>query len=147
MNRAETAADYMRSGLNCAQSIVKAFASELAVDEDLAVRMTASLGAGLGRSGYVCGALSGAALVIGARFGNSDPADTAARDKAYALTDALLERFEKEHRTVLCRNLISFNLKDPEELLRARDEGVFVNRCPVFVLSAAKILEQILAAG
>jgi C_GCAxxG_C_C family probable redox protein len=137
----------MRSGLNCAQSIVKAFASELTVDEFIAVRMAASLGAGLGRNGYVCGALSGAALVIGARFGNSDPADTAARDKAYALADALLERFEREHHTVLCRNLISFNLKDPEELLRARDEGVFVNRCPVFVISAAKILEQILAAG
>lgn len=146
MDRSETAAEYMGSGFNCAQSIVKAYSSELSVDKSAAVRMAASLGAGLGRNGYVCGALSGSALVIGARYGNTDPADTAGRDKAYEKADALLEKFEKEHHTVLCRELISFNLKNPDDLKRARESGVFQSQCPLFVLSAAKILEEILAA-
>jgi C_GCAxxG_C_C family probable redox protein len=147
MDRSAAAAYNMRKGFNCAQSIVKAFSSELTVDEQAAVKMAASLGAGLGRNGYVCGALSGAALVIGARYGNTDPADTAGREKAYAVANELLEKFQRENHTVLCRELISFNLKNPDELKRAREMGVFQNRCPLFVLSAGKILEEILASS
>jgi C_GCAxxG_C_C family probable redox protein len=147
MDRPEIAAEYMRKGFNCAQSIVKAFSSELTVDDQAAIKMAASLGAGLGRNGYVCGALSGAALVIGARFGNTDPADTAAREKAYRMANELLEKFQREHHTVLCRELISTNLKIPDELKRARETGVFQNQCPLFVLSAGKILEEILATA
>jgi C_GCAxxG_C_C family probable redox protein len=147
MDRAETAAEIMRKGLNCSQSVVKAFASELGVPEDAAVKMAASFGGGMGRHGYVCGAVSGAAIVIGSKFGNCDPADTAARDKAYAAVGSLLEKFQAEHGTVLCRELIKFNLRNPEELKRAREQGVFANQCPVFVRSAAKILEEILATG
>jgi C_GCAxxG_C_C family probable redox protein len=145
MDRAEAAAENMRSGFNCAQSIVKAFSSELTVDEVAAVKMAASLGAGLGRNGYVCGALSGAALVIGARYGNMDPADTAGREKAYEKANALLEKFEKEYHTVLCRELLSANLKNPDELKRARERGVFQSQCPMYVLSAGKILEELLS--
>ncbi len=144
MDKAETAADYKRKGWNCSQSIVKAFSAELGVDEQAAVKMASSLGAGIGHNGEVCGALSGAALVIGARYGNTDPADTASRDKAYEKANLLLEKFEKEYHTVLCRELLSANLKNPEELKRARESGVFQTQCPIFVLSAGRILEEIL---
>jgi C_GCAxxG_C_C family probable redox protein len=144
MDRPETAAEYKRKGFNCAQSIVKAYSAELGVDEQAAVKMASSLGAGIGYNGEVCGALSGAALVIGARYGNTDPADTAGREKAYGKVNELLEKFQREHHTVLCRELISINLKIPEELKRARETGVFQNQCPMFVLSAGKILEEIL---
>jgi C_GCAxxG_C_C family probable redox protein len=146
MDRAEIAADYMRNGFNCAQSIVKAFAGELNAEEDAVVRMAASFGGGMGRNGYVCGALSGAAFVIGARYGNIDPADTAAREKAYAAVNELLEKFGKEHHTVLCRELLSIDLKIPGELKRARETGVFSKQCPLFVFSAARLLEEILAS-
>jgi C_GCAxxG_C_C family probable redox protein len=147
MNRAETAAEHMRTGFNCCQAVVKAFASELCVEERAAVKMAASFGGGMGRNGYVCGALSGAAFILGARYGNSDPANTAAREKTYAAVNDLLERFQKEHGTVLCRELISINMKDPGELKRAREEGIFAKRCPLFVQSAGSLLEELLAAG
>jgi C_GCAxxG_C_C family probable redox protein len=145
MDRAEMAADAMRSGFNCAQSMIKAYSAELNAEEDSVVRMAASFGGGMGRNGYVCGALSGAALVIGARYGNIDPADTAARDRAYAAVNDLLEKFQREHHTVLCRELLNINLKNPEELKRALEAGVFQNQCPLFVRSAGRILEEVLA--
>ncbi len=145
MDRAEAAAEIMRKGLNCSQSVVKAFASELGVPEDAAVKMAASFGGGMGRHGYICGAVSGAAIVIGAKFGNCDPADTAGREKTYAAVSKLLERFGKEYGTVLCRELIKTDMRNPEELKRAREQGVFVHQCPVFVRSAGEILEEILA--
>jgi C_GCAxxG_C_C family probable redox protein len=145
MDRAEIAIATMGSGFNCAQSILKAYAAELSVEEDLAVRMASPFGGGLGRNGYVCGAVSGAALVIGARFGNADAADTAARDRAYAAVSKLMEKFQEEHHTVLCRELISFDINTSEGYLRAREAGVFQNRCPLFLRSVGKLLDEILA--
>jgi C_GCAxxG_C_C family probable redox protein len=145
MERAEMAAEFMSGGLNCSQSIVKAFASELEVDEDAAVRMATSFGGGFGRCGYVCGALSGAAFVLGARFGNIVPDDTVARDRAYAAERQLLERFLLEHGAVMCRELIGVDLRNPEAMKRAREEGVFAKRCSLFVKSSGRILEEILA--
>jgi C_GCAxxG_C_C family probable redox protein len=147
MDRADTAAEYMRGGFNCAQSVVKAFASELEVTEDAGVRLASSFGGGMGRNGYVCGALSGAALVIGARYGNIDPADTGARDRAYAAMSRLMEKFREEHHTLLCRELISFEINTPEGYQRAREAGVFQNKCPLFILSAGRILEEILVSS
>jgi C_GCAxxG_C_C family probable redox protein len=147
MDRAEIAVDTMRSGFNCAQSMVKAYAAELNADEAAVVRMAAPFGGGIGRNGYVCGAVSGAVMVIGARFGNADAADTAARDRAYAVVSKLLEKFREEHHTVLCRELISFEINNPEGYQRAREAGVFQNRCPLFLRSVGKILDEILASA
>jgi C_GCAxxG_C_C family probable redox protein len=144
MNRPEAAAEIMRGGFNCAQSVVKAFLTDLEAGEDAVTRMAAPFGGGLGRCGYVCGALSGATFVIGARFGNIDPADSAARERANAAVGQLLERFRREHGSVMCRDLIGVDMGNAEALQRARQEGVFSTKCPVFVESAGRILEEIL---
>jgi C_GCAxxG_C_C family probable redox protein len=145
MNNGEQAAEYMRGGLNCAQSVVKAYVSVLGAEENAAVKMATAFGGGLGRCGYVCGALSGAAIVLGAKLGNSDPADPAARDRAYAAAGKLLDEFQAEHGAVLCRELTGFNLRDPESMKRAREQGVFANQCPAFLKTTARIVDEILA--
>jgi C_GCAxxG_C_C family probable redox protein len=144
MDRPAAAAEFMSRGWNCAQSVVKAFAAELEAEEEAAVRMAAALGGGFGRCGYVCGALSGAAIVIGDRLGSADPADDEARDRAYAAVRRLLERFQREYGSVLCRELIGIDMRNPEALRRAREERVFAEKCPRFVESSGRLLEEIL---
>jgi C_GCAxxG_C_C family probable redox protein len=144
MDRAEQAAAYMRGGLNCAQSVVKAFAAELGPEENLAVKMAASFGGGMGRNGYVCGAVSGAAFILGARYGFTDPADPGAREKTYAKVNALIERFQKENGAVQCRELLGIDPKNPEEWKRVREAGAFADKCPLYVQFAAKITEALL---
>jgi C_GCAxxG_C_C family probable redox protein len=145
MDRAEEAAAFMRGGFNCAQSVVKAFAGELGSEENAAVKMAAAFGGGMGRNGYVCGAVSGAAFILGARYGFVDPAEPGAREKTYAEVTALLGQFQKEHGTVMCRELLGIDPKNPEEWKRVREAGAFTNQCPLFVHSAARILDGILA--
>jgi C_GCAxxG_C_C family probable redox protein len=85
---AERAADLFQKGYNCAQSVVGAYAAELDVSEDVALRMAAGFGGGLGRCGEACGALTGAVMVIGLRVGSAE-ADPAARPKTLASKTAL----------------------------------------------------------
>jgi C_GCAxxG_C_C family probable redox protein len=144
VSKAEQAAEFMRGGFNCAQSVVKAFGSELDAQEDAVVGMASGFGGGVGRTGEICGALTGAALVLGARFGHADPAETGKRETTYAAVQKLLDAFRKEHGTVLCRELIGADMRDPEALARARAEGVFSRKCPMLVESSARILGEIL---
>ena len=148
MDRPTLAAEFMKSGYNCAQSIVKAYSSSVDLDpEEEAVRMAAAFGGGIGREGTVCGALTGACLILGWKYGNRLPADSEGRDKTYAAASRLLAGFRTEFKTVMCRDLTGVDMTNPSELARARADGVFQNQCPVFVAAAGKYLEQILAEG
>lgn len=145
MSQAEQVAQNMKNGYNCAQSIVKAYAKEVGIEnEEEVVRMAAAFGAGIGRNGYVCGAITGAALIIGKKYGNNEPVDTARREKAYEVINKLVEIFEQEYRTVMCKDLISIDMKNPEELKKTRENGVFQNQCPAFVLLSGRALDELL---
>lgn len=147
MTKPEQAAEYMKRGFNCAQSVVKAFASEVDVDEIDAIQMAATFGGGMGRYGYVCGAVTGAALILGKQFGNTEPADIPAREKAYEAIGQLFQQFEKEHGTVMCKQLISVDMLNPEELKKARESGIFQTQCVGYVSTVARILEGLLDSG
>jgi C_GCAxxG_C_C family probable redox protein len=144
MNKSEIASEYMKKGYNCAQSIIKAYANEVGMNQEDAVKMASALGGGVGRNGHICGAVSGAALIIGMKLGTTDPANFQAKEKAYNKTNQLLEKFSAENKSVLCKELIPYDMKNPVELKKAREAGVFAKQCPLYVLSSAKILESII---
>jgi len=144
MYKPEIASGHMKKGYNCAQSIIKAYASEVGMNQEDAVRMASALGGGVGRNGHICGAVSGAALIIGMKFGTTDPANFQAKEKAYNKTNELLEKFSAENKSVLCKELLGYDIKTPEGLKQARESGVMVQKCPALVSSAGKILESII---
>ncbi len=144
MKKYEAASEYMKKGYNCAQSIMKAYAGEVGIKAEDVIRMASALGGGVGRNGHICGAVSAAALIIGLKFGTTNPVDFPAKEKAYNKTNELLEKFSTENKSVLCKELIGYDMKNPQDLKKAREEGVFLKICPLFVLSAGRILESII---
>jgi C_GCAxxG_C_C family probable redox protein len=144
MDKSKQAAEYMKSGYNCAQSIVKAYAGEVGLEEEDVLRMAAPFGGGLGRNGYVCGALTGAALIIGKKYGNVDATDARSKEKAYHVVSDLLDEFAKGQGSVMCRELTSTDMRNPEELKKAREAGIFSNQCPLYVMKAGELLEKAL---
>ena len=65
MNRVQKAAELFLEGFNCSQSVFTAFCDRFGMDEETAKRVSAGLGGGVGRMREVCGAVSGAAMVLG----------------------------------------------------------------------------------
>ena len=65
LKKSEKARELFKTGLNCSQSVVAAFADVLGLSEQTAARLSAGLGGGVGRQREVCGAVSGAAMVLG----------------------------------------------------------------------------------
>lgn len=97
--REEKAAALFTSGCNCAQAVFTAFADELGLTEEMAKRVSCGLGGGVGRMREVCGAVSAAAMVIGARLGPDKAA-------AYPAVQEFCAKFKAEFGSIVCRELL-----------------------------------------
>jgi C_GCAxxG_C_C family probable redox protein len=133
-----------REGFNCSQSILAAWSGRFGMDRETAMRTASAFGAGMGRMGEVCGAVTGALMVIGLKHGQTDARDGQAKERNYALTREFAERFRSRHGTLLCRELLGCDLTTPEGMEAARQMRLFTERCPRFVQDAAEILEKLL---
>ena len=74
-NKSEKTLRLFEVGYNCSQSVLITYSSELGLSEDLALRIAAPFGGGIGHMGEVCGAVSGAMMVLGLRNGFTNPDD------------------------------------------------------------------------
>jgi C_GCAxxG_C_C family probable redox protein len=142
--QAQRALALFDSGFNCAQAICAAYAPALGLDEPTALRAAQAFGGGIAHRGETCGALSGALIVLGLKYGKVKALDNAARDLTYAKVQELFSRFESLHDSTRCRTLIGFDLTDPAQCAAAKETGVFKNTCPALVRDAAEILEELL---
>jgi C_GCAxxG_C_C family probable redox protein len=126
---------------SCSQAVFSAFAPRYGLSDELALKIAAPLGGGMARQGHVCGAVSGALMVLGLARGSTDPLD---KEAIYQLGKEFIERFEALHATVLCRELIGYDFSVPEEARAAREARISSQVCPAFVHTAAEILVDLL---
>jgi len=102
-----------------------------------------AFGAGVG-SGGICGALTGAYMLLGFKF-HKDAGQRQARHRTYDLLKEFSERFKARHETIVCRELLAgVDLGTPSGRQEAADKKLFGTLCPVFVRGAAEILEVLL---
>jgi C_GCAxxG_C_C family probable redox protein len=143
-DKAEKAVACFREGFTCSQAILSTYVSELGLERTMALKAASVFGAGMGRLGEVCGAVTGALIVIGLKHGQTEVKDKDAKEKTYALVRDFADRFRTREGTLLCRELLGCDLATPEGMATARQKGYFTERCPRFVREAAEILEDVL---
>jgi len=134
VNRVEKAEALFKSGCNCSQAVFAAFADEFGLDEELAKKVSCGLGGGVGRMRETCGAVTGAALVIGMRKG---PEKTA----AYPDVQAFCRQFKAETGSIVCRELLEGTGATQGGAPEARTEAYYRKRpCVELVKLAASLL-------
>ena len=52
------------------------------------------------------------------------------------------EEFKREHGSLICKELTGYDISTPEGASEAHIEGVFQNKCPMFIYTACNILEN-----
>lgn len=140
-----SAQSYFAQGHSCAPSVLMAFAGQFGLPVDLAARLASAYGSGLSSTGQNCGAVSGALMVIGLHAGSADPNDKETRQRMYALARRFMDEFAARHGSIKCPDLLDgCQIGTPEGVQRAREQGFFGSRCPVFIRDAADIVEQII---
>ena len=138
---AETALTVFSNNFNCSQSVLSAFAAQLGLDEQIALKMASPFGGGVARRGDLCGAVTGALLALGLARGADKPAR---KEEIYRLSQEFMRRFEEKHGTILCRDLIDCDLSISTGSQAAKDRGVFKTICPGLVSDAVEITQALI---
>lgn len=144
MTKSDQALSSFNNGFTCSSSVLSAFSEDLGLDCETARKIACGFGAGISKSGNICGAVSGAILVIGLKYGKTKQGDEAATKKTRALVREFMQEFTQCHGSVNCTELLGYNLSNPDEYIKARESRLFVTKCPELVCDAAAILEKIL---
>jgi C_GCAxxG_C_C family probable redox protein len=130
-------------GYNCAQSVLSQFAERYGLDHEVALRVATPFGGGIGHSGQLCGAVTGALMAIGLAQGTTS-ADKPQKEVCYASVRAFLERFEAKHGSITCPALLGLDLGLPDDYARAHELDLFQTRCADFVGDAVSITAELL---
>ncbi len=130
--RCESAIRYRKSGANCAQSLLAAFADVMGITEAQALTMGAGLGGGV-RSGNICGAVNAPQMVLGCAF----PEMAQDKARAAAVTKEFQRRFTERFRHLNCRELLAEKELQPTDTAMELAAG---DHCGMLIVSAAEIL-------
>ncbi len=134
---AESAQALFARDFNCAECVLAAVAKQMNLKSSLIPKVAAGFGAGMGRQGSVCGAVAGAVMALGLKYGRLHPKQ--GRHPTYHRVQALCRRFEEKYGSIYCRDLLGHDLASTKALSRAMKAGVFATKCPEFIAAAVKL--------
>ncbi len=127
--RAQRAVDLFKEGYNCSQAVFASCADIYGIeDQDLALRLSASFGGGMGRMRLVCGAASGMFMLAGLHNGSATPHDNNGKMANYAFVQQLAGEFKGKYGSLICAELLGLAPKGstmeflPAEALRPKPE-------------------------
>lgn len=140
MDKEQVAGLFMR-GQDCGQVVFEHFAEELGIPGEEANRLAAAFGGGSGM-GETCGAVIGAMMVIGMRYGHNGPDDMEHREGLMAKRAEFIEKWKEKRGSCMCCDLLGDDISTPEGLGRILEAGTMFTLCPELVLDAISILDS-----
>ncbi|MGI6579698.1 MAG: C-GCAxxG-C-C family protein [Saccharofermentanales bacterium] len=137
--KVQKARELHESGFNCSQSVLGSFCDRFGIDEQILMKLACGFGGGI-QCGEVCGAVSGAIMVVGLKYGQSVAGDQDSKKKCYEITLEFMEEYSKRKGTVLCRELLGYDIRDAEAKAKFPDRQKQI--CPKAIETAVLILEE-----
>ena len=143
MSHVEKSLELFGAKFNCAQAVFASFSEELGLDEKTALKIGGCFGSGM-RKGEVCGACTGALMVLGLKYGQDEIGDVESKLKSDDLCVKLLEEFASKNGSYICNELLDCDIRTKEGVEYAVENNLFTEICPKMVESATVIVEQLI---
>jgi C_GCAxxG_C_C family probable redox protein len=144
MKRSRRAVSCFKDGFSCSQALLSTYGDQFGLNQELALKVSGAFGGGMGRMGETCGAVTGALMVIGLKYGKTRADDEQTKEKAYALVKKFVKKFKTRNGSIVCRQLLGCDISTPKGKQLAEEKRLFATRCPKYVQDAADIIEEIL---
>ena len=121
---------------NCCQSIFLPYSKLFGIDRETALKMSSGFGGGIARMGEICGAINGAVMVLGLKYGSTDNKDIEQKEKLNSIIREFVKKFKTSHKNIYCRTLLT------------EDEGVVYkmhsDKCASIVEEVCDLLDEYL---
>ncbi len=135
-SKAAEAAELFRKGYNCSQAVAGAWSRDINLPFETLITVSSGFGGGMGRMGEVCGAVTGAFMVLGAAYSSGEPG-AEPKKEMYEKIQEFTSRFREEADTdtIICREMLksfsgSGNVQDKRHY------------CLRAIMTAAALLEE-----
>jgi len=145
MNKIKQAVSCFNKGFSCSQAILSTYGQELGMDRKTALKVSGAFGGGMARMAETCGAVTGAFMVIGLKYGKTKVNDEKAKDKTYDFVKEFVSRFKARNNSIICKELLGCDISTDEGVKEFKDKRLITTLCPKFVQDAAEIIEEMLS--
>ena len=145
MKRSDQAVHYFRNGFNCSQSVFAAFHDIADLPEDQCLRIATAFGGGMGRQQMTCGAVTGALMALGLKYGKALHDPESNKVDTYLKTTAFFREFRARHKTINCSELLEgLDMNNPADLKKINEKDLFRTHCAQYVKDAVAIACQLM---
>ncbi|MHC4156261.1 MAG: C-GCAxxG-C-C family protein [Planctomycetota bacterium] len=144
VNNVNQAVALFEQGFNCVQAILAVYGKQFGLERETALKLACGFGGGM-RMGQTCGVVTGAFMVLGLKYGQTEAEDRGPKERTYELVRQFVEKFESRNGSVMCKELLGCDISTPEGMKTARERDLFVSFCPKMVRDSAEIIEEMLS--
>jgi len=145
MTKVDKANDYFRDKFNCSQAVFTVFGTEFGLSENNCLKIGCAFGAGMGRKQFTCGAVTGALMAIGLKYGKASGDSEDKKQETYLKTREFFTEFNNIHGSTVCRELLKgLDMNDPDDYKKIIDQDLFGIQCEKYVGDAVRIVEKII---
>jgi len=145
MKKSEKALDYFRNKFNCSQSVFTVFGKDYGLSEDDCLKVSCAFGGGMGRQQHTCGAVTGALMAIGLKYGKALNDSEEKKKDTYEKAREFFEKFADVNGSINCLELLNcLNMNDPVDHKKIMDLKLFDIKCEKYVSDAVTITEELL---
>ncbi len=117
------------------------FRKALALDRDLALKVSCGFGGGMGKLQETCGAVTGAFMSIGLKYGMTE-VDLKIKEANYVKVKEFSEKFKAIHGSINCMELLKTDLTTLEGVSYFKENNLMDEVCTKCVGDAVSILED-----
>ena len=143
----DLAASKAEEGWLCSEAVLQALAEAWNISSELIPKVATGFAAGMGRSGEVCGAVSGAILGLGLRYGRNTLEETPPDTRPHWYATELAREMKERHGSVTCHGILGLDLQDPEDMKRYYELDHWNTTCRDLIREATSLAYEILQKG
>ena len=144
-NKVKTIAlEHFTARFNCAESVLLGVTKACGLECECVPRIATGFGGGVSSCGEICGALTGAVMAMGLKFGRESAEDVEAKNALYEKVQNLLDSFKREFGTIRCLELTECDFRTPEGKEKAKELDLHGGLCRKFVEFAANEAAQMI---
>ena len=143
MSKRENKQQNTKENLNCAQKVLVQYCERYGLKKEMAIKIAAAFGAGIGVMGETCGAVTGALMVIGLKYGGSKD-DRKSAEKREKAVNEFIPAFLSMNGSLKCKDLLGLDFSIPKEHKMINEKKITETLCPSFINDSIGILDKLL---
>ena len=139
----EEIVDLFSKEINCAQIVVSRYAERLGASEAVSRKMASCFGGGMSW-GKTCGAVTGALMALGLKYGNGEANESEQVVNAREKSNEFRRRFLEKYPSIECADLLGHDISLPGEMEKVLEDGTMFSYCPCIVRDVIEILDEMI---